>query len=531
MPQPAFERLLDVLRSDGLRGVPDSERQSVWEALVQFIAEHRRFTDAELAFSDDVLKLLNQAASQLAPTDPRYLHRAIFSSCDLDLYNENDDWDELQKTLAARRDEAVREIWQSGGLERIFEFADSVEHPQRVGASLGVIDESTIERALLPGLLGSSATSLARLLAGYVWKRLEIYGWEWCDRIDKGNWSESQIVEFLLVLPFKNEAWERAKTWLEDRVNEYWIRTPANPYETQEDLSFAIENLLECDRPYSAIRCIERQRHAKRAVNLDQCARALLAAISTNEPERKRDPIQIAQLIQYLQSEASVSNEALAKIEWAYIPFLDGHFGVSPKLLDAKLSEDPNFFCTVIQLIFKSKNENQERPEPTDQDRAVAIHAWRLLQEWKTVPGVQPDQTLDAARLTAWLTRVKERCAETGHLDIAMQQVGEVLVHAPADPSGLWIDQAVAAVLNDKKNEQIRRGFFIGTLNSRGVHYVDPTGKPEQELAEANRKKASDVENVGFQRLAVTLREIADGYDREAEKIIHEHATEEEGGE
>ena len=56
---------------------------------------------------------------------------------------------------------------------------------------------------------------------------------------------------------------------------------------------------------------------------------------------------------------------------------------------------------------------------------------------------------------------------------------------------------------------------------------VDPTGKPERELAEQWRKKAEDVENAGYQRFATTLRRLAEGYDREAERIVAEHDADE----
>lgn len=69
----------------------------------------------------------------------------------------------------------------------------------------------------------------------------------------------------------------------------------------------------------------------------------------------------------------------------------------------------------------------------------------------------------------------------------------------------------------------MRNGFRTGTYNSRGVHWVDPTGKPERELAEQFRNKAEEIENAGFQRFAVTLRGLADDYDREAERIINDH--------
>ena len=52
--------------------------------------------------------------------------------------------------------------------------------------------------------------------------------------------------------------------------------------------------------------------------------------------------------------------------------------------------------------------------------------------------------------------------------------------------------------------------------------WVDPTGKPEKELAEKFRSKAEEIENAGFQRFSVTLRDLADSYDREAELNIAE---------
>ncbi len=107
---------------------------------------------------------------------------------------------------------------------------------------------------------------------------------------------------------------------------------------------------------------------------------------------------------------------------------------------------------------------------------------------------------------------------------MALSHIGNVLIHCPPDSDGLWINRAVAEALNgkDKDADKIRNGFRRGILNSRGAHWVDPTGKPEKELAAKYRQQAEDVENVGFQRFAITLRGIADDYDQEAKQIVEE---------
>lgn len=104
-----------------------------------------------------------------------------------------------------------------------------------------------------------------------------------------------------------------------------------------------------------------------------------------------------------------------------------------------------------------------------------------------------------------------------------MITIGKVLIHYIPDPEGLWIHKALAQALNAEDAEKMRHGFEIGILNSRGVYCVDPTGKPEKELAAKYRQQAEEVENAGYFRLAITIRTVATSYEHEAERIIEEH--------
>ncbi len=272
-----------------------------------------------------------------------------------------------------------------------------------------------------------------------------------------------------------------------------------------------------------AIDCLDMMRHAKQPIDSDQCVRALLAALSSNEPSYVMHGHHIVELIKFLQAEPKVSQDDLFRVEWAYIPLLDHHRDAAPKLLESRLANDPEFFCDVIRIIYRSKKKDQPSKEPTEQSKAIATNAWRLLHEWKTPPGTQQDGTFSEEHFAEWLQRVKESCTESGHLEVALINIGEVLIHTPPDPDGLWIHHAVASALNAREADDMRDGYRTGTYNSRGAHWVDPTGKPERELAEQFRRKAEDIENSGFQRFAVTLRGLADSYDREAERIINDH--------
>lgn len=525
LPQPAFDQLIEVLSSKSIFEISEDQRLSIWDHLTKFTNHHRRYSDAKWALPEELIVRIEAVAEKLAPIDPFNLHQHLFTDSDFDLYDESGDWEEQQKKLTTRRENAISEVYQQKDVEGVIHFAESVASPRQVGHALGGIDDEVFEETFFPNFLSTEDTNHKALVSSFIWRRFYVKNWDWCDSIDKSSWSPAQTGQFLACLPFTKETWNRASEWLKELEGEYWTRTGANAYQTDCDLPIAIEKLIEHGRPHSAINCLYRMLHSKQPINTDQCVQALLAALSSNEASYAMG-YHIVELIKLLQADPSVNEDDLFKVEWAYLRLLDRHRGAAPQLLENRLANDPEFFCEVIRLIYRSKKEDQSQREPTEESKAIAINAWWLLHEWKTPPGTQKDGTFNEKNFTKWLQGVKASCTESGHLEVALNNIGEVLIHTPEDQNGLWINRVVAAALNDRDAEDMRNGFRTGTCNSRGVHWVDPTGKPEKALAEQFRVKAEEAENGGFQRFAVTLRDLADGYDKEAERIIFEHRQE-----
>lgn len=525
LPAAAFDQLLQVLSARPVSELPEDLRLPIWDHLTKFTNKHRQFADAKWALPGEIIARIERVARQLAPTNPFNLYQHLFTDRDFELYEGQGNWEEQGERLNALRESAISEIFQQYGVDGVIRFAESVSSPSQVGHALGVIADDMFERALLPHFLDPLDSKRKLLVSGFIWRRYYLKGPEWCDGLDKSDWTPAQKGQFLAFLPFTKEAWDRASDWLDARESEYWTRTSANAYQTDGELAVAIEKLIEHGRPNAAIDCLSRMRHGKQVIDSNQCVRALLAAPASREPSYAINSYHIVELIKYLQSEPEVSQDDLFRVEWAYVPLLDGHRGAAPKLLESRLANDPEFFCEVIRLIYRSEKEGEAPREPTEQAKAIAKNAWRLLHEWKTAPGAQQDGMFSEEHFAAWLERVKEICKESGHLEVALINIGEVLIYTPPDPNGLWIRRAVAAALNDREADCLREGFNTGAYNSRGVRFIDPTGKPELELAEQFRSKAEEVENAGFYRFAVTLRGLADEYRREAERIINDHKS------
>jgi hypothetical protein len=526
LPAPSFKKMLQHLSSENIVKKPEEIRLGLWIKLTAFSLKCRRFSDEKWALDTESVSQIECIAAKLAPKNPLNLHRSLFDGCDTDLYEERGNWKEQQQRLEERRSEAVEDILSFGGIDAVIEFAVSAESPSLVGSSLGAIADKDIDIEILPSRLVTEDQQLKKFIGDFIWRRQGRLGWEWVDELYRKEWSITQITHFLSYLPFTDEAWERANIWLGKSAKEYWIRTSAAPYDTKGDMGEAINKLIEHGRPHAAIHCLAYMHHNKLPLDRLQTVAALLGAVSSGEPSSAVDIYHIGELIKALQDDPDTNPDDLFSVEWAYLPMLDRDSGISAKLLEDRLTSDPTFFCEMIRLVYRSKTEEKPEQEPTEEERAIATNALSLLDEWKTPPGTQPDGLFSREQFRHWLEEIKDSCTKSGHLDVALFKVGEVLFYGPPEPEGLWIDQAVAEAFNSVDAEKMRRGFEAEAYNSRGLHIIDPTGKPEKELAEQYRRKADEVENAGYQRFAVTLRGLSKSYDRDAERNIAEHNLE-----
>ncbi len=537
LPQPSLDKLLEHLSSEEICGKPEDLRLKLWTQLTELALRYRHFPNKKRDFNNERISKIETVAAKLAPQNPFNLHRILFSRDDMALYEGN--WEDLQQEktlnqhsqkLDQRRQQAIKEILADGGMDMVLQFAESVEFPWDIGRSLGTIAQAETDKYILPALLGTENTKLSLLASAYVSCRQYINGWEWVDGFDTSDWSATQIGQFLSYLPFTKETWHRATDWLGKSEKEYWSKTSANPYRdhTDGDLGFAIDKLIAYDSPYTAIRCLLQMKHNKQSLDKARSVKALMAAISSQESPQKISKYNIIEIIKDLQNDPDTDPDTLFQIEWAYLNLLDEHYhrDASPQTLENRLASDPEFFCKVIRLRYRSKKETESAKEFSEQDKAVAENAYTLFDKWKIPPGKQPDGQFLPEQFKQWLKRTKEACDESGHLDVALMHIGKVLIHAPPDPEGLWIHRTIASALNARDAEQLRNSFRTGIFNSRGIHVIDPTGKPERELVEKYKQKAEEVENAGYHRLAVTLRELAEGYEREAEIHIAEHDAE-----
>ena len=461
LPGGAFAALLEHLRSSAVTALPEDERYSIWLALIELVARHRRFADAKWALGEKHLADVEEVVRGLAPKRLRNLYRHLFRDGYHELDEGSGDWEENRTKLATRRREAIQAIYRAEGFDGVLGFARLVEAANLVGLSFGEIAESHHDADVLPDLLSSDYESLSRFAMGFVWSRHHTSGWEWVDQSGAALWPVSDVAMFLKCLPFCLETWERAERLLGADEAEYWNSVFVNPYQTEENLGLAVDKLVEHGRAISAVDCLAADHHRKHSLDYQRTVNALLAAASSPEEPHSTFVHHALQLIKAVQDNAKSDPEDIYRIEWTYLPLLEAHRGASPKLLERRLTSDPHFFSEVVGLVFRSKDVDKRDREPTPQQKNLAQSAYRLLHDWKTPPGTLPDGNFSPEGFKSWMRGAQADCRRSGHLEVARSCIGQALVYSPRDPGGLWIHTVIAQALNAKDAEELRRGVTV----------------------------------------------------------------------
>jgi len=519
LPQETQEVVLNHLMSDNILRMPESERVVIWEKLDGLVRRHRKFSDAQWALPKETIIKIEQIAKNIIPADLMLRYRYLFSESDPDLFDGKEPREEWRARLDEKRRLALAEIMGDGDFARCLDFARKTAMPYKVGQTLGVIASDRVEAEILPSQLTADDEVVKRVVAGFVWARFWQRGIQWVDELLQRNWETPLRAEFLLLLPFQGEIWERVSSYLGKSHEElYWkyvdVRTGVWKW---EDV-FVIEKLIAYGRAGAAVTCFTYALDDEEGFDPDIVTRALIAVLEHPQEIKQLGRYDTIELIKRLQSSTSVDIEALYQIEWNFLSWFDCLSGDVPVALEKRLAADPAFFAEMIKYAFRSKNDAADSVEKLDeQKQSLAEHAYTLLDRWRTCPGLQKDGSFNEEVFRNWITGARRLTEESGHYEIAQVEIGKILTYAPADPCGLWIHKSVADVLNERGSEIMRRNFMIALMNQRGVHSFSH-GVQERELARGYREKAKAVEMAGFVRFAATMRALADQYDEDAER-------------
>ena len=512
--------------------LPADRRSEIWEALRAKAARHREFASARWALPSDEVAAIEATAARFEPSSPMERRGWLFKEQmpEIPDVQRGDNYDEYNAALAKIRAEATAEIASSTDWGGLRSFAVSTEFPWIFGIALAQAGLFEHEVQLL-GLLESADHQDVNFAAGYFSQRFRDEGWGWLEtHLTAGELSPDQTARLLLYTDDYPKAWEVAEDAGEAVAATFWrhFRTFGLGGDFAH-VDFVAERLLGADRPGGALDLIAlywRREDGADGARAELVARGLEALLERGAADVELKLLShhdLMELFAYLER-SELPRERLARLEWSYLPA----FGIDgrPAALGRMLSEEPSFFVDIIRRIYRPRDrddaeEPETAPEAEDDEQraAIATNAYRLLSEWKMMPGRREDGTVDAEALEAWVNEAREKLRESGHLEVGDTHIGHVFASSPADPDGSCPCLEVRSLLEKLQSPEIEDGLRVELYNSRG-----PTsrgvfdGGDQERVVAAGYFEQADKFADRWPRTATLLRELGESYERDARR-------------
>lgn len=516
-----FDKMIRYMSDSKILAYEEDKRKTLWQELKKLADHHKRYNYTDWAMSSERIEKLEKIAKLLEPKDLINLYAPLFNIAASYAIEETEekDYEKAFEKLSQKRIEALKIILsKNSDFTQILKLLNQVKNPHLVASELVKIDKYSFDSVIFPNLLTANDGNIIEFINNYVYHKYFLSGIEWIKSLNILKWKEAEQISFFKMLPFIPEIWDELEELSKTIKNKYWQEINVSPYQHNTDLNRAIENLLSHNRPIEAIDCLYKRIYDKEPVENSLIVKVLNMIDPSDKNINRMDYYHVKELIQILQKDPNVNQEELFLIEWKFFRILSDE--VQLVTLENKIKSSPDFFCELISLAYKSDNPDY-KVEPDTMNKNVIEQAWEILHELRPLAGLNEKKEFDIDIFMTWFEKVVKISTQTGHLGVALTLIGHILFYTPADKDGFWINRDIAELLNKKEYDDLRQGYRTEIINSRGVHWVDPTAKPENELAEKYRQQAEDCKKSTFHRFAIILEDAAKSYDREAERILN----------
>ena len=509
MNESTLVRLLECI--EGCVANDNEQKFNIWLNLRERIAVLKPTKEMVVYKQLERIQLLIQ---KLEPRDIRWKYR------DLYLGNrflvDKGDYSNRWERLEADKLTAAKEIYNQYGIVETEIFGVAVNNTRDVASKLGQsLNQDQISQAIdlfYSGKLSQEFT--ISCINSFVFK----CGAKCLLNTTLSQKDDNFILKILTSIPFTLDILAVVKQILDNDAL-YWERA-AMPYccsgNRIDELNIIVEKLISCKRYVTAINLVGRSEFE--SVVDPEKIYSLLKLAGTEESigNEQLDHYATQQIIKWLQNQESIDLDARSDIEFIYLPVLDEYSEVQPHSLNTRLSLNPDYFCSMIELFYKKRADDAHEVEL---NKGISDRLFEILFKFKITPGVDWNGNFDENSFKKWMDYVKTWSKENDRFAVTMQTVGSGLSYAHLNDEK-FPEQAIVDELNRVENSELRRGYYLGIVNQRGVHYVDPEGKPELEMAVDYGDRASAAEARGYLRYATVLHDIAEQYKREAEHNI-----------
>lgn len=510
MDAPLLEKYIEIV--EGISNIASEEELvSIWIKLKDSISEIK---DAFRATHEEYFKRIQSIIAKIEPNSIWLKYQELYLG--EAMYDEGTDAVKAWEKEELDKIKAVKEIYEKYGAAQTEHFGKAVENVSDVSDKLGIsLFPEGINAIISAYEDGDISKEFAvTCIRAFVRKNGPKQLLE-TNLISAKSQTRLDILTGITYVAGLNEVVEKALPV--DSL--YWESAPAPLFfdDNEGEFKFLIGKLVKNQRFAAAINLIGHADYDK--VFDTNYIINLLKKAGTEEPKGKEtlDRYIVQRLFSWIEKQPDISLNELSDLELLYLPVLMGYDEKIPLALKTRIGTDPIFFCEMIELMFKKRNE--EKGKGRRASKQLAERIFSILFNFSVVPGIGMDGTFSAEKFKEWFSYVKEWSKENDRYEVTMHKVGAGLAYSHDSDSKLP-PRAIMEELNKAESNDLRQGYRIGISNKRGFHFVDPEGKPEFELAQDFKDRATQAEKLGYSRYSQTLLEIAEKFEREGRDNI-----------
>jgi len=519
---PFPERVATVGRLGELASSPtlaDELRGRLWNQLDKLVRHHRAFPDAEWSLPSHELDQIAEVARAFAPSDPVEAHSWLFAEHLPDM-GEPADPAAQQARVDAARSVAVADELRAEGIDGLIRIAQAVNFPVSVGSAAAAQASSELDDSVV-SLLDSDDNKLANMSSGYSFVRARALGLGWIrerlKNIAGRPLAQARLLQVSSELP---EAWSILSELGKDVEEAYWKEFAT--WGRGHDFKYINETaraLLTFGRPIAALDLLSLYVRQEGSAVSEEIVLEALEQLVSHTPQHEGEverlsSYELESLLDYLR-DSEVPEERLGMLEWQLLPARG--FDARSPVLERRLARNPAFFVDVLSLVYRSRGDEGEETEVPGH---VASNAYRLLSDWKIVPGaMEPGDEVNEEALFSWVEVARQLLAERGRAEVGDVHIGKVLSHDVGDKDGLWPSRPVRNLIEKIASPELEEGFEVEIYNNRGatVRSLTAGGDQERELAKTFLEKAEPIRDE-WPRTAAVLASLARGYERQARR-------------
>lgn len=489
----------------------DDERHTVWSVVIAEAEQHEEYAEADWAMpADDVATLREIAAILERGPDPRRFAKLFDWRSKISGFKFNDPgyYEELNRL----RLEALHEV-VAAGPDALRSLVSEVKTPHAIGI---LAPQTAAPEAEILSWLESEDTNLRQAAFAFVDVMIRGYGITWALSTlgTPALLSPAARTSFMRGIPLTRLHWSEVANLDPELQDSYWLAP--NVYQVPKDeREEAVPLLLKHGRQWAAVTLISEMIQDQQQPSVELTKSILNAMLAKLEPmvgDSTMDSYYIANVLQHMESTVP-DDEDLPRYEFMFFELLHDH--QPSRALYRELGRDSADFVNMIKAIYRADDAPARTLSPNE--KAFAHLSWSVIREWRALPGLADDGTIDAAQLTAWVRDVRLALEESGRSAIGDEQIGQVLAASPVGSDGVWPAEAVRDLLDTLGNTRVDTGFHIGKMNQRGVTSRGVFDGGDQERAlEAEYRERATILATKWPRTARILRGIADDYQQQA---------------